>query len=142
MRVRILQAGEAIPTATPAPVAASAPTADAPTPSETIVRAAASTGTCMGSSGKVYTFRRLGPLDRMLIAKALGGELMANPIYASYALVAASVSQIDAERLAMPHSARTAEALVTRIGEDWDALNAAMRDAFNPPAPVDVGDDD
>lgn len=125
MSVKILQAGEIA--AAPAPLPAAAPT-----PSETIVRAAQSTGTCTGASGRSYGFRKLGALDRMLIAKALGGDLMLNGVYASYAFVACSVSEIDGTKLAMPSTTRQVEAQVQRIGEDWDDLNAAMRDTFNP----------
>lgn len=128
MSVKILQAGDAAA----APVAAPPVPAPAPTPSETVVRAAQLTGSCSGPSGSTYAFRKLGPLDRMLIAKAVGSELMQNGLYASYALVACSVSEINGEKLAMPSSTRQVEFRVQRIGDDWEALNAAMRVAFNP----------
>ncbi|MBX9934553.1 MAG: hypothetical protein K2Y56_24060 [Methylobacterium sp.] len=139
MSVKILQAGEDASPSSGLP----APPAAAPTPSETMVRAAQSVGTCKCSSGRTYVFRKLAAIDRMLIAKALGGDLMFNGVYASYAFVACSVSEINGEKVAMPVSTRQVEAQVYRIGEDWDELNAAMRDTFNPPSddPDDDGDE-
>ena len=133
MSVNILQAGETAPTAIAPAIPAAPAAAAAPTPSETIVRAAQTTGTCKGPTGRSYTFRKLGPLDRMLIAKAVGGDLMNNAVYVSYAFVAASVSSIDVEKMPMATSQKQIEAVVSRIGDDWDALNEAMRFTFVGP---------
>lgn len=151
MGVTILEAG-AVPVGAGVPAGASE-AADgpsgpaAPAPSAVLVQAAASTGACTGPSGKTYAFKRLTPLDRMLTAKALGGELMANPVYVSYAFVAASVTSVDGKPMPMPKNEVQIEARVQRIGADWETLNEAMRVAFAPPRPakgeaVDGGEED
>lgn len=120
MTVTVVQAGEVA----------------APTPSQTIVRAAPSRKAVdlTMSSGRVFTVRKLGPLDRMLASKAIGGDLVLNPLYSSYAMVACSITAVDAQPVAMPSTQSQIEALVNRIGDDWDELNDAMVTSFAPAA--------
>lgn len=129
----------AAPAAQAVPAQAAPVSPAAPGPAETIVRAAMDTGSCVGPSGRTYTFKRIGPLDRMLVAKAIGGELMANALYCSFAMVACSVTHINGVVEPMPASVKSVEARVQRIGDDWDVLNAAMKAAFYP---ADTSDDD
>ena len=142
MPIKILAAGEQV--AVPAPQAVQTPTpaVAAPTPSasETLIRSAVTTGTYRAPSGITYAFRKLGPLDRMLLSKALGGELMLNGVYASYAFVAASITEINGQPEPMPSSTRQVEARVQRLSEDWDGINEAMRSAFSADLPEDEDD--
>ena len=122
MSVKILEAGE------------SAASVAAPTPSETIVRAAPARKVAEITlpSGRVFGVRRLGPLDRMLASKAIGSEFVTNALYANYAMIACSVTSIDRFPVSMPSSQAQIEALVYRIGEDWDDLTEEMGKAFKP----------
>ncbi|MCJ2041031.1 hypothetical protein MKK55_19055 [Methylobacterium sp. J-059] len=131
MSVKILEAGEK---------AASVAT---PTPSETIIRAAPARKIAEITlpSGRVFCVRRLGPLDRMLASKAIGSDLVSNALYANYALVACSVTSIDRSPVSMPSSQAQIEALVFRIGEDWEDLTEEMNRAFKP-AEADAFDPD
>ena len=146
MPIKIIAAGEQIaapaPQAFPAPQAVPTQAVAAPPPSasETLIRSAVTAGIYRAPGGQTYAFRKLGPLDRMLLSKALGGELMLNGVYASYAFVAASITEINGEPQAMPSSTRQVEARVQRVSPDWDGLNEAMRAAFSADLPED-GDD-
>ncbi|WP_210245075.1 hypothetical protein [Methylobacterium haplocladii] len=131
--MKIIQAGE---TAAPetGPVA---PAVQTPTPSQTIVAAAPSkkVAEIELSSGRTFTVRKLGPLDRMLASKAIGSEHVVNALYANYAMIACSVTAIDRQPVSMPSSQSQIEALVFRIGEDWDELTDEMGKVFKTAEP-------
>ncbi|MCJ2080171.1 hypothetical protein [Methylobacterium sp. J-090] len=149
MSIRIIQAGETpepVPQAVAAaPVAAqtvpaAAPPA-APTPSESILRAAPGRKTAVITvpSGRSFTVRRLGALDRMNAARAIGSELVTNALWANYALVACSITAIDGQVHGMPSSQMQIEAIVHRVGDDFEDLTELMREALSEPeaAPFD-----
>ena len=134
MAIKILAAGEqvAVPAPQAVPQATPAPAAAAPTPSETIIRSAPGRKTAVVTvgSGRQITVRRLSALDRRRAAKAIGSELVTNALYANYALLACSITGIDGDPIYMPASQQQIEAVITRVGDDFDELTEEMRRAF------------
>lgn len=131
MAVTIIEAGDAAAPQAAAPAAPAAP-AVPPTPSETLVRAAPARKTARLTleSGRTVTVKRLSPLERMMVAKAVGSELVTNALYANYALVACSITEIEGVAVSLPSSQREIEVLIFRLGDDFDDLTEQMRTAF------------
>lgn len=107
------------PAAAPPVVVASAP-APAPveTPVQSVVNAAAKVLKAVDGRGRAFTIRRPSSLERMRILRAIGGELAANEPYLGYCMLAASVRELDGERLAIPATSKEFEALIDRLGDE------------------------
>jgi hypothetical protein len=99
------------------------------TPSGRIIAAAAAPLTVRDGDGRELVLRRLGPLDRLRLFKALGSELAQNPPYLGMAMLAASVTAIDAIPVPVPATEAQIEAVVGRLGDTGlSAVAAGLSD--------------
>jgi hypothetical protein len=110
-----------------APAAAAAST----TPTQQFVADANGIVRTKDERGRSIGVKKLSPLDRMRLFKALGGQLSANEVYMGYAALAASVTEIDGEPVAPPITERQLEAMVSRLGDEGlNAVGAAVKSYF------------
>jgi hypothetical protein len=128
--------------AAPAPVAALVETAaltlgtpPAPKPKLNIVDDR--TVTTRTSAGKMLTVKRLSVVEKMRLARALG-EHSGNDSYGNFAVVAASVREIDSMPIPFPMTTLQLEATVQRL--DDDGMEAAIQAliAVSTPAQPDA----
>jgi hypothetical protein len=68
--------------------------------------------------GRRIKIRKIGPLDRLRLFKAIGPVGSAIPQYVGYATLAASVISIDGSIETLPRSEAQIEAMVERLGDD------------------------
>jgi hypothetical protein len=87
------------------------------TPTEQIVKAAQQPGEVVDADGRIIGIRRLGPLDRLRLFEALGGDLVANQAYFGYAMAAASVTSLGGVPCAPLMTKRLIEARISEMGE-------------------------
>lgn len=116
------------PEGEPAPAA---PVSAAETPSEKIVKAAVASATVKDATGRAIAIKKPTPFDRMMLAKAVGGENAKNEAYMEFAGLAALVTEIDGDRVPAPKSEREIEALVQLLGSDGlVAIGQGIMDNF------------
>lgn len=90
----------------------------ADTPSSRIVAAANATADVITAEGRVLKVRKLGALDRARLFKAIGSANATNAPYFGYAILAASVTQVDDVPLPFPTKDSQIEAAIDRLGDD------------------------
>lgn len=73
--------------------------------------------TRVDSLSRVLTVKFLSPLDRMRLAKIIGGKDAQNEVYLGYAALAFAVQKIDDEE-ASTNTVREIEFLVDRLGDE------------------------
>lgn len=79
--------------------------------------------------GRTIKIRKLSALDRMRLYEMLGGNLSDNMQYMAYAMVAASVTEIDGNKEGFPGNKRQLEAMVSSLGDEGiEAIAVAYRD--------------
>ncbi|MDR3473338.1 MAG: hypothetical protein P4M09_16890 [Devosia sp.] len=87
--------------------------------------------TVTDAKGRVLVVKKMAPLQRMRLLKAVGSENANNAPYLGYAALAASVSEIDGEAVTFPTTEAQVEFLVQRLGDEGlDAIGQAVRDNF------------
>jgi hypothetical protein len=84
--------------------------------------------------GRILSFRRLGPLDRLRLFEAAGAELSRNDRWLGVALLASSATAIDGVPYPFPNNKSAIEAMVQRLG---DAGHQALARALAPEPPAD-----
>ena len=82
------------------------------------------TATIRTSDGRMLTVKRLSVVEKMRLAKALG-EHSGNDSYGNFAVVAASVREIDSMPIPFPMTTLQLEAIVQRL--DDDGMESAIR---------------
>lgn len=87
------------------------------TPSQAVTKAANAVVHEKDALGRLLGVKRLGPLQRLALFKALG-DLSSNDRYLGVVALAACCVEIDGEPVKFPHSVLTAEALVDRLGDE------------------------
>lgn len=70
------------------------------------------------SRGRTIQARKVGPLERLRLFKAIGPQNSKNEQYLGYAMLAASCSAIDGDPVHFPTSELQVEAIVTRLGDE------------------------
>lgn len=85
--------------------------------------------------GRVLSFRRLGPLDRLRLFEAAGAELSRNDRWLGVALLACSATAIDGVPYPFPNNKSTIEAMVQRLG---DTGHQALARALAPEPAADL----
>jgi hypothetical protein len=88
------------------------------TPSETIIRGAKKTATVTDALGRTIKIKKLTPLVRMKMASVVGPEDALNQVVFGYALLAASVTEIDGTPWYLPASGRELEALLGVLDDE------------------------
>jgi hypothetical protein len=89
-----------------------------PTPSAQLISQTKKTASTTDDRGRVLVVKYLSTLDRMRIAKLLGGELAKNEVYLGYATLAYTVTEIDGDAVPPPATVREIEFLVDRLGDE------------------------
>jgi hypothetical protein len=97
---------------------APAAAAQAPTPSERIIRDSERPLHCTDVKGRKFVLRRMKPSDRLRVADALGSERSKNELIFGNAMVAASIASIDGQMEGIPVSYNQVLALVDRVGDE------------------------
>lgn len=87
-------------------------------------------------TGRRIKVRRMGPLQRLRLFKAIGPELSQNDRYLGYAVLAASVVEIDGQPVPFPATELQIEALIDRLGDHGFAAVGRMLTASTPTASV------
>jgi len=105
------------------------------TPSARLIAAAEAAPAVTDAAGRVLALRRLTALDKLRLYKAAGPALAENAPWMGVALLAASVTAIDAVPVPAPATEAQIEALVGRLGEGG---LAAVADALAPETAEDV----
>lgn len=95
------------------------------TPSQTVVKAANAVVHGQDALGRTLGVKRLSPLGRLNLFKALG-DLSSNDRYLGVVALAACCVEIDGEPVKFPHSVLTAEALVDRLGDEGASCIAEL----------------
>jgi hypothetical protein len=93
-------------------------TPHAPTPSESIVRAANKTGTATDVHGRMITFKKLGALDRLRLFEIIGGANSENRMYLGHAALAACVIAINGEPEGFPATKLQLEHMMGRLDDE------------------------
>jgi hypothetical protein len=94
--------------------------------------------TVQDRAGRTIAIKRPGPVERMRLFKAIGGEASTNAAYVNMALLAITVVSIDGEVVARPTSVLQVEALVQRLGDDGlEAIITGIAEHFGRAAEVD-----
>lgn len=88
------------------------------TPSQSIIRSAATSVTKVDRQGRSITVRKLSPLNKMRLHEIMGASASAVAAYVQAAFMAASVSHIDGDPVPFPTTKLQLEALVSRLDED------------------------
>lgn len=99
--------------------------APAETPSQKPSRAGSGLRQVKDSLGRSIGIRKIGPLERMRLFKAIGPQNSKNEQYLGIAMLAYSCAEIDGEPVSAPLSEVQMEALVTRLGDE--GIDAAGR---------------
>lgn len=94
-------------------------------PSARLIAAANETLSLVDGEGRTISVRRLGALDKLRLFKAVGPQLAQNAPYLGMAMLAASVSAIDAVPIPWPTNEAQIEAIVSRLGDGGIAAIAA-----------------
>lgn len=109
------------------------------TPTETILAAAQSPIMATDADGRHLAIRRLTALDKLRLFKAAGPNLAQNPAWLGLAVLACSVTAIDAMPVPQPNTEAQIEALVGRLGDrGLDAVASALDAAEPTDASVDM----
>ena len=114
----------AAPVVAPAETAAAITLGTPPAPASKINIVDARTATARTSDGRTLTVKRLSVVEKMRLAKALG-EHSGNDSYGNFAVVAASVREIDSMPIPFPMTTLQLEAIVQRL--DDDGMESAIR---------------
>jgi hypothetical protein len=107
-----------------------------PSASAQIVNAAAAPLTIRDADGRELVLRRMTALDRLRLFKAIGPVLSQNQLYLGMAMLAASVTAIDAVPVPPPVTEAQLEGLVARLG---DCGIAAVAEALSQHAAPEFG---
>ena len=94
-------------------------------PSEAVLKAANAVQTVKDARGRMIGIKKIGVVDRMHLFEVIGGELVKNEAYFSWAAAAFMVSSIDDDPVVRPTSKRELEALIQLL--DDDGLNAVAK---------------
>ena len=81
----------------------------------------------IGDRGRVLHVKDLTPLETMRMAKGIPNDLQRNQMWMMYAVVAASVRQIDDIPVPMPRTPDDCERLVGQLGDDMEILLASVQ---------------
>jgi hypothetical protein len=88
------------------------------------------------AQGRKITIRKLGPIERMRLAKLVGGENSANEVYMGYATLAFTVTDIAGDPVYPPANERELEALVGRLDDHGlEAVANGYVEHFGAPLP-------
>ncbi len=99
------------------------------TPTRSVIEAANRAVTMTGAGGRLYRLRQPTPLQQFRIVEALG-DTAANAVYMGMLAPLLCVAEIDGEPVSFPTTKRQVEALIQRVGEDYESLAKAAADAF------------
>lgn len=88
------------------------------TPSSRIVAAANAVSDIRTGEGRSVKVRKLGALDRARLFKAIGAANATNAPYFGYAILAASVTEVDGVPMPFPTKDAQIEAAIDRLGDD------------------------
>lgn len=115
--------------------------ASAETPSEAIVKGANGTVTVEDAKGRSITVKKIAPLDRMRLFKAVGPLNSQNQQYLGYAILAASVTAVDGDPRPFPTNELQVEATVQMLGDEgMEAVGQAHVEHFGIAADADVAE--
>lgn len=105
--------------------------AEGDTPSAQFMDQSKKVTTKTDSIGRQLKIKFLSTLDRMRIAKVLGGDLAQNSVYAGYATLAWACTAIDDDVVMPPATILQVEHLVSRLGDEGlTCVGAAYQEDF------------
>jgi hypothetical protein len=104
------------------------------TPTQAFVAAAQETQEVTDAAGRTLMFRRIGPLDRLRLFKAVGAEESYNERYLGLAGLAFAVVAIDGVPMPQPTNVTQIEGIIARLGNDGVRAIGDWLDAEEPAA--------
>ena len=96
------------------------------TPTQQIVKAAATSFVVVDAAGRTITYRKLTALDQYRLMRIVGADASKNEMFMGFSAIAYAISQIDDDRMSTPASQRELDAMVQLLGED--GLGAISQD--------------
>jgi hypothetical protein len=95
------------------------------TPTQALLLAADPVLSATDAQGRVLTLRRLGALDKLRLFETAGADLSRNDRWLGMAVLACSITAMDAVPYPVPSSKAAIEAMIQRLGDDGIAAVAA-----------------
>jgi hypothetical protein len=100
------------------------------TPTQALLAAASPPLHATDAQGRVISLKRLGALDKLRLFEAAGADLARNDRWLGMAVLACSVTAIDAVPYPHPASKPAIEAMVQRLGDHGiAAIGEALSDS-------------